>query len=101
LIQGALLPFDSKFYAMITLIRRYDINGAWTHEEEIKIGDYEPAPNSMWKVYNKFELNDILMSIMKHLMSDVLSHKFDVATHYCILNAQYDLIECSLRAKGA
>lgn len=36
---------------VITVLRRYDINGAWTHDQEIKEGIHQPADNSMWRVH--------------------------------------------------
>ena len=40
---------------MKTVIRRYDTNGAWTHDEEVKEGLFKPLPNSMWRVYKILE----------------------------------------------
>ena len=40
----------------ITILKRYDINGAFTHDIDIKHFDYTPPDNSMWRVAKKFEV---------------------------------------------
>lgn len=44
----------------VTILRRYDINGAWTHDEAIMLGDYTPPENSMWKVHRTVNVYNLL-----------------------------------------
>ena len=44
---------------IITILKRYDINGAWTHDIEAKIGNYKSKENSMWKVYKIIDLKEM------------------------------------------
>ena len=34
----------------ITIFKRYDINGSWTHDIKSEIGEHENDSHSMWKV---------------------------------------------------
>ena len=43
----------------ITVLRRYDANGAWTHDEDIILGDYTPHETSMWKVHLQFNIYEL------------------------------------------
>ena len=45
---------DELFAVAVTELRRYDCNGAWTHDTDLKLGDYTPPENSMWRVYRKY-----------------------------------------------
>jgi len=44
---------------VITIIKRYDINGAWTHDAEAKIGSYTPVENSMWKIDEVIDVDEM------------------------------------------
>jgi len=40
----------------ITILKRYDINGAFTHDIDIIHSDFTPPENSMWRVAKKIEV---------------------------------------------
>lgn len=42
---------DKGIKIIKTIFRRYDINGAWTHDERTVDGEYDTDPNSMWRVH--------------------------------------------------
>lgn len=46
---------------VITILRRYDSNGSWTHDEDVKCQDeaYSPPEHSMWKVHDVIDIDEI------------------------------------------
>lgn len=44
---------------VITIIKRYDINGSWTHDVEAKLGEFTPEPNSMWRVDEILDIKEM------------------------------------------
>ena len=56
----------------ITILRRYDMNGAWTHDEEIRLGEVQViGANSMWRPYQVIDLYDLLE--LKRLTAEIES----------------------------
>ena len=43
----------------ISVLKRYDVNGAWTHDIELKLGIAILSPNSMWKVVEIIDLQEM------------------------------------------
>jgi hypothetical protein len=46
---------------IITVLRRYDINGAWTHEKEyiIALEPFTPDRDSMYRVHEVIDLEEL------------------------------------------
>lgn len=46
---------------IITILRRYDMNGAWTHDEEARIGlvTREELKFSMYRIHQVINVNDM------------------------------------------
>ena len=40
-----------------SLLKRYDINGAWTHDFTIELGEYTPPEDSMWRFYKFIDVD--------------------------------------------
>jgi hypothetical protein len=47
----------------ISVLYRYDINGAWTHDIDIKMGEHESDPNSMWRVVEIIDPDELRQTI--------------------------------------
>ena len=52
-------PRTIKSPIKATLLRRYDENGAFTHDTEIKFGVFIPDKNSMYRFAGVYELNPL------------------------------------------
>ena len=50
----------------ITILKRYDINGCWTHDIDAKIGSeyFEPHPSSMWQISEKLDIDEMKESLL-------------------------------------
>jgi hypothetical protein len=43
----------------VSLLKRYDDNGAWTHDAELKFGEHVPPSDSMWKLDAVYLVNPL------------------------------------------
>jgi len=43
----------------VSLLKRYDDNGAWTHDTELKFGEHVPPSDSMWKLDAVYLVNPL------------------------------------------
>jgi len=50
----------------LTILKRYDINGAWTHDIDAKIDIeyFEPDPRSMWQISEKLDIDEMKESLL-------------------------------------
>jgi hypothetical protein len=68
----------------VTILRRYDMNGAFTHDIDIKLGVVIPDENSMYRfagVYKLTPLDIILCTKCRKLTEH--KGKFDVGCEHC------------------
>ena len=42
---------------IVTVLKRYDLNGAWTHDISLRDGDFKPNINSMYRVAGYIDIN--------------------------------------------